>query len=120
MFREYFKFPLIYDYGLVFTADYNRAFDFPIFWLYPNAFFLDEKIQKQVVDLLNNPTIKFETKTHLNLRFDETNAIIYQDNKEFIIIRSWGRLTGLLDLDNETAIKIQTEFANYIIETLTK
>ncbi|MCK9416529.1 hypothetical protein M0Q97_07730 [Candidatus Dojkabacteria bacterium] len=121
-FKDYFKFPLVYDDGLVFTSDYGRAFDFPLHYLYPNAVNLTEESQQKIVELLNNPTIKFEPKTHLNLRFDEDNAIIYQDDKEFIIIRGWGHLTGCgaLNLDGQTATKIQNEFAYYIVETLNK
>ena len=117
-FKDYFKFPLVYDCGLVFTSDYGRTFDFPLHILYPNAIILTEESQRKIVELLNDPTIKFEPKNKLNLKFNEDNAIIYNDDKEFIIIRGWGHLTGTLNLDGESASKIQNDFANYILETL--
>jgi hypothetical protein len=121
-FKDYFKFPLIYDCGLVFTSDYGRAFDFPLNYLYPDAIHLTEESQIKIVELLNDPTIKFEPKNHLNLRFDENDATIFHNDKEFIIIRGWGHLTGSssLNLDYDTAAKIQNDFANYIVETLNK
>jgi len=123
-FKEAFKFPLHGDYGIIFTANGNRAFDFPMKMLHPNAFALSEESSVNVVRIINGEEGK--PKTKLNLSYDPSKTMIFieVDNvkREFICIRGWGYLTGTggLKLSSDVAIRMQDEFANYIIEMLTK
>ena len=44
------------------------------------------------------------------------------EDKPFIMIRGWGRLTGMcaFHLDHDVARKIQDDFAEWILNKLTK
>lgn len=105
----------IYGAGKVF-ANGHMAFDFAYKWLYPDCAEISEDKQDLVVDILNG---KNDTKLDLSLTY--SNGIIYAQEREFIIIRGWGYLTGCggLNLDQTEAAIIQDQFAIYIINKLT-
>jgi hypothetical protein len=56
----------------------------------------------------------------LNLRYDPKEAVIFQDDKVFLILRGHGHLTGIggLNLSETEAKKIQDNFAALIIQKL--
>jgi hypothetical protein len=78
-----------------------------------------ENIWPQIIEILNSEN---NTKIHgLNLKISESSPIwIDNDDKLFITIRGWGNLTGIggHNLDSEVAIKIQDDFANWLISKL--
>lgn len=98
-------------------ANGHMAFDFPQKWLYKGCNEISLEDQDKIIAILNG---KDESKSDLELTYK--NGVIYHNEKEFIIIRGWGYLTGCggLSLKGEEAAIIQDEFANYIIEKLTK
>lgn len=108
-FKKYFKLPLVLDDwgGIVWTEDYNRAFDF----------LLDDKnSQKNTVDKLNGD---FGKKVDGKLTYKDSYVML--DGENIISIRSWGRLTGTgggLGLKPDKASNIQDEFGEWIIKTL--
>lgn len=116
-FKEIFL-PLRNDYGLVFGPSYNRAFDFALPFLYPNGYTISEENQQKVVDCINGKIILSKDITDFSI----LNGTIYYKDKVFIVTRGWGYLTGTggLHLKEEDAIKIQDDFAAYIVEQLTK
>jgi len=109
-------FPLENYHSKVF-ANGHMAFDFPQKWLYENCDEVSIEDQDKIIDILNG---KDNSKSDLELTYKD--ATIYQNGKEFIIIRGWGHLTGCggLNLNEDEAVIIQDDFANYIIEKLTK
>lgn len=57
----------------------------------------------------------------------DKNDVIVQDTKlcvcgHIIIVRGWGRLTGIggYNIPHDEAAKIQDDFINWIVETITK
>lgn len=78
----------------------------------------DDEDSYLIVDIING-TIKSEFKHKIT--YDKNNAIILFDEVPKIMIRGWGHLTGTgaLNLSEEVAVKIQDDFAEYIIEKLT-
>jgi len=115
--------PLEYHYGKTFCNN-HMAFDFPMKMLYANALILNPDQQQQIVKVINNvgfiPTINLPTI--LTYRDGIIFAYDHDDNeREFIILRGWGHLTGVggLALKGTDAAKIQDDFAEYIINTLT-
>lgn len=120
-FKEYFRFPLKGDYGLVFTYDNRRAFDFANSWCYRDGLIADDNNQANIIEVLNGSGKKITT----DLKLSHDNGIIYSEingrKQELIIIRGWGYLTGTggLNLKDDLAAVIQDEFANYIVKMLT-
>jgi hypothetical protein len=116
--NKYFKLPLqLWEECdiKVFDADNNMAFDFPLpMFSNENYARVSDNDKRKIVDIINGKEIA--TKKH-NLTYKD--GIIYLDDKDFIIIRSWGRLTGLLQLSTKKARQIQDEFAEFIIKKLT-
>lgn len=117
--EEAFKLPLRRTYFKVFTATGQSAFDFPMQFLFPNACLLSEKDQDDIISILNGKKGFIED---IDLSYRE--GVIYKQGQPFIVIRNWGYLTGkseyALGLDIEEAKKLQIEFAEWIIDTLTQ
>ena len=115
-FNEIFLPLELYGAGKVF-ANGLMAFDFALKWLYPDCAEISEDKQQLIVDILNG-----KTESDLNLSLSYNNGIIYAQEREFIIIRGWGYLTGSggLGLSQEVAALIQDQFALYIINKITK
>lgn len=110
-FRKYYKFPLEADnLGLyVWTADYQMALMFTAS--------LKKEVIQTIVDKLNgvsNKSIEWPS-WHIKNRTE----IWYADDK-IMIIRGWGMLRGIgcYNLPEEEAIKIQDEFAKYVVDIL--
>ena len=120
-FKEVYKFPLNLRFGIskVLTADSNMAFDFFFPMLAPNCLELSKEEKEAAVAKINGLENGF---TIPNLVVDYPTGIFYSDNKEVLLVRGWGHLTGSsgLGLKPEVAIKIQEEFASYIYERLSK
>lgn len=116
-FKKYFQFPLQRKYTKVLTKDWSMAFDFAFPMLFPNAYTPLDEIKDLVVDAINAgvPLTLFTNVKH-------EKGLIFIDDKEFILIRGWGYLTGggsgALGLAPDIAVKIQDEFANYIVQIL--
>ena len=72
-----------------------------------DSFLISDIINGSVSSTFNN-----------KITYDKNNAIILFDEKPKIMIRGWGHLTGNggLNLSEEEAIKIQDDFAEYIIK----
>lgn len=117
-FRDYFKFPLKRSYSKVFTDDFGMAFDFVFPMLVPDAFTISDENKDKLVKILNGEEASIEPKVNI----EHKNGIIYADNREFLWIRSWGRLTGTggYKLSTEKAAQIQDEFGQFIVNTLNK
>jgi hypothetical protein len=115
-FKEAYKFPLSYDGGFVFTADYNRAFDFANGYIYDNPVNVSTVEQKRIVAKINGADIDVK----YDLSYDYKSGTLIHDGKDIIVIRGWGHLTGTggLRLSEEQAEKIQDDFAEFIIKRL--
>lgn len=80
----------------------------------------DEEKQQTIIDILND-----KTNRKLTNKLEIVDGYkIYMDGSPFIMIRGWGRLTGLgaggLWLDHDVARKIQDDFAKWIVDKLKK
>lgn len=116
-FKQYYKFPLKtpWDYSIkVFTNDNHMAFD----WLYN----ISNETKSDILDCINGKNIVFSTIKDFRL----DNGVIYcklldkDEEIPLLRIRGWGMLIGIggYNLDNETAMKIQDNFANYCLKKL--
>lgn len=112
-FKKYYKFPLkADDMGvLIRTANNKMALMFTIG--------LENDTIHDIVDKLNgesNKPIKFP------LWYIKNGIEIWYDNTKIMIIRGWGMLHGIgnncYNLPKEEAIKIQDEFAKYVVDIL--
>jgi len=126
--KQYFQFPLEIDayyesVKIVWTYDYNRAFDFERLLKNKDGInILDNNIKIKIIEAIN----KGKTNNFKNFSFSYRNGYVYMNefNKEIgeiLFIRSWGRLTGTgggLGLSEEKATQIQDAFGNYIINVL--
>ena len=127
-FKDIYKFPLRWDEDFsmkVFGDDGAMAFDFPFGMLkkaYPNMIILPNEAKKMIVDVVNGES---KGKINYSLTYNPDDTIIYADvegtQREFIIVRGWGNLTGQggHNLKEEKAIELQTAFANHIIKSIT-
>ena len=123
-FKSYFKFPLYLDEYMdkVFTADNEMAFDFGLSFRENQGINLTRRTMEKIVEVLNLET--YEPIRYLDLKYVEDGTITL-DNKNFITIRSWGRLTsdnynvGCFGLKSENAAIIQDNFAYFILSRLT-
>jgi hypothetical protein len=78
----------------------------------------DEEAQQKIVDILNDKiTEKITAKMEIINGYQ-----IYVNDNPFITIRGWGHLTGIgaLHLDHDVAMKIQDDFALWIVNKLKK
>ncbi len=115
-FKNYFEFPLNLTWGLVFTNEGNKAFDF--------NFTGDTKIisenQEKILKKLNGEE-NIELKP-LEIINDKGQLYVNQDNKrkKLLLIRGWGNLTSpsCHGLTIEKACEIQDQFADFIIKKL--
>jgi len=117
LYKEYFKFPLQLKYGIkVMTEDYNMAFDFIPKFLEPSALELDDDTKEHLVKILNGENLLLKEK----LVFHREGTVIYVNHRPLIMIRSWGRLTGIggYNLPPDEAVKIQDSFGDFIVSTL--
>jgi len=92
--------------GYVFDKQNQLAFQF-------SDMYDDEILLHTVIDKINN---KSETKLGHNLSYDNEAGIIFDGDNEFIIIRGFGHISN--DDGEEVAIKVQDNFAKYIIDKL--
>jgi hypothetical protein len=119
MHKNYFKPPFKFWFGAtkVFTSDEQLAFDFVPKMIEPDAYEMSLEDKQGLIDIINGA----EKKITNDFNFKYECGTIFLNEKPFIWIRSWGRLTGQgggLGLSTEEAIKIQESFANFIIEKL--
>lgn len=111
-FKKYYKFPLKADNMGVYvrTTDYEMALMF--------CTILNEDIVKNIVDKLNGESNK-SSLPEWSIKHD---IEIYYDNTRVMIVRGWGMLhgngNGCYNLPEDEAIKIQKEFAQYVVNTL--
>ena len=107
-FKDLYKFPFRQAKFGTWVYDDNSNFIFQFQ-------FEDENTRKQVIDILNGDFIPKKKKN-----FVFKDGIISIDDKQFIMIRGWGNLTGIggYNLDGEYAAKIQDTLGEYIIEKL--
>lgn len=123
-FKKIYSLPLMVECGMVFTSDGERAFDFSNSFYDKDSFMITESSQEKIIKVINGASA--EIQTDLKLDYSANEAIIYTRangrKQQFIVIRGWGHLigTGGLNLPEEDAIKIQDDFAAYIIEKLSK
>jgi len=121
-FKEAFQFPLKAYHGKVFSNDNRMAFDFAHQFLCHDEPFVKLSIESQerIVELING--IGSKPKTVLDLSYENGSIYVTIDSvkKVMLVMRGWGYLTGIggLRLDVEAAVKIQDEFAEYIITKL--
>lgn len=108
-------FRLSCGYGNVYDARGNFCFQFDFS---SGDYKKDEEVQQKIIDILNDKTDK---KIIKKLKIVDGYKI-YMEDKPFIMIRGWGRLTGMcaFHLDHDVARKIQDNFAIWILNKLTK
>lgn len=125
-FQEAYKLPLSYDGGfIVFTADGRRAFDFANNYIFDCPVIMGKSEMMDIVRMINGEydgLEEVEIGDNMFIAYNSKDATITLDGKEFIIIRGWGHLTGSggLRLSEEQAVKIQDDFAEFIIKQLEK
>lgn len=112
-FKNYYKFPLHVDNGrYVRTIDEKTALMFTVR--------LEDELTKTIVDKLNGESQK---SSLLPLWHIKNETEVWFNNTRIMFVRGWGMLrrknrNGCYNLPEEEAIKIQDEFAEYIINTL--
>ena len=115
-FKEAFKFPLKISHGIVFTSENNRAFDFSHSWEKGEIMLVCKETKQDIVDVVNgqNKKINIDDLSH-------KDSYIYSGTSRLLSIRGWGHLTGTggLKLSDDVADKLQDDFANYIVKSLT-
>lgn len=107
-FKDLYKFPFRQAIFGTWVYDDNSNFIFQFQ-------FENENTRKQVIDILNGDFIPKKKKN-----FIFKDGIISIDDKQFIMIRGWGNLTGIggYNIDGEYAAKIQDTLGEYIVEKL--
>lgn len=111
----FWKPPFTLHFGYAYDAQGDFCFQFTFD---TGDYEKDEKVQQKIIDILNDKTDK---KIIKKLKIVDGYKIYMEDNP-FIMIRGWGHLTGIggLHLDHELAMKIQDDFALWILNKLTK
>ena len=113
--HEYDDFSDVYDFdgNLVFQFADNST-------LLKNFYPFDSIKKRAIVELIKSN--KF-IHNFIKLNFDSSlfsvqNAHILYDNKDFIIVRGWGHLTGIggLNLSENNAKEIQDKLINHILK----
>lgn len=82
-----------------------------------------KRIEREVISWRLNALDKnTEEIPDYNLVYDSKKGLITNNGENFIEIRGWGGLTGVggYNLSSEIAITIQEDFAQWLIERLTK
>lgn len=101
-------------YSMVFSINNNHAFDIEDT--------LNDEDKQTIIKILNSSSSMFKLT---NLHYDKNSQFIYQivkgKRKNILQVRGWGHLIGIggLKLPELEAIKIQDNFANWIIKKLT-
>jgi hypothetical protein len=107
-YKDVYQLPLEDSHGWIYDQKRNFVFQFMID---------DEKTEQKILDVINGK----ENFKNFHLSFYHEKGII-KDNKdrEIILIRGWGNLTGTgaMNLSTEEASNIQDTFANFILERL--
>jgi hypothetical protein len=109
-YKKHFTLPLQSEEGynsIVFDKDYNRAFD---------IINCENKDCLKIMNSINGEDYS------INDKLTHKGGSVYLNGKEFIRVRSWGRLTGIggLNLHPDKAAEIQDSFCDFIIKQLTK
>ena len=112
--REVYQAPFKLTYGYVWANNGTMSLTFDM------SFDCDKNraIMENIVKKLNGDTsIKFDKK----FEYDDYIEFYYGDKYAFCI-RGWGHLTGTgtsaLNLPSDEAVKIQDDFAKWVLETL--
>lgn len=124
-FKKVYKLPLEKHEGTdkVFHANGHMAFDF--LRRYKNGdedvLHVAEESQKKIINILNGDDSQ---SIEHPLKHEDGYILIQKDDKwyKIMLIRGWGYLigTGGLNLSADKAAKIQDDFGNWIVETLSK
>lgn len=109
-FKNYFKFPLVFreDFPYVLTNDGKMA----LTWCID----LPKEKAEEAINKMNGYSDK-----HFDKEWSiKNNIFIYYGETKIFLIRGWGMLTGVggYQLPTEKAVKIQDEFANFIVKKL--
>ncbi len=112
---NFWKPPFRLSCGYVYDAKGNFCFQFTFD---TGNYEKNEEVQQEIINILNDKTDK---KIIKKLKIVDGYKI-YMEDKPFIMIRGWGRLTGMcaFHLDHDVARKIQDDFAEWILNKLTK
>lgn len=115
-FKDYYKFPLESDpLGVyVWTADGQMAFN----WLCSD----NEILRQDVLDKINGDEHLGVTGRTWSVQQFPYGRVICCDGAPVLLPRGWGMLRGVggYNLDEETAICIQGELIDYVVEQLNK
>lgn len=120
-FKEAYKFPLRRIGSTVWTNNNALAFCFGnvILSISPdvNSYYTSGEDQERIIDIINGGKTECAP---LDLKYDQNDATITLNDKPYIIIRGWGHLTGSggLNLPEDTATRLQDDFAEFIIKQL--
>ena len=112
-FKNYYKFPLQADNMGVYvrTIDKQKALMF--------AVSLKDEVIQNIVDKLNGESNKSIAYPMWHIK---NGTEVWFDDVKVMIIRGWGMLHGTgnrcYNLSVEEAIKIQDEFAKYVVDVL--
>ena len=124
-FKDVYKLPLEKYEGMdkVFHANGHMAFDFLRRYKGEDEDIVHvaEESQKKIVNILNGDDSQ---NIEHPLKYEDGYISIKREDKWFkiMLVRGWGYLigTGGLNLSAEEAAKIQDDFGNWIVETLSK
>ena len=113
--KEVYQLPLLWKKSTainVLSKNYVTALTFTFDYFNPSK---QQIIEKIVAKLNGDTTIKFDGEFTLH-----NNTRVFYNGELMFMIRGWGYLTGIgaLNLPEDEAIKIQDDFANFVIETL--
>lgn len=103
-FKEIFKGPFTLDDFKAYVWSDNGVMTFTC--LTYNDVLLEALIEK----------LNYGSSDHYNVSYEK--GIIYVDNVGVFLMRGWGHLTGSLNLPSEKAAKIQDDFCNWVVKTL--
>lgn len=128
-FKEYYEGPFEWHYDFsskVFTKNGKMAFDFVTLLVSSMLNLKDVLSKKQMSDIVKCLNDEIDGFIKSDMHFDEDSALISvkfegdKDMSPIILIRGWGSLIGqgALKLSIPQALKIQKDFANYVIKKL--
>ena len=124
-FKDVYKLPLERYAGIdkVYHAGGHMAFDFLRRYRMEDedVVHVAEDSQEKIVNILNG---RDKQRIEHLLKYEDGYISIQREGKWFkiMLIRGWGYLIGAggLNLPAEEAVKIQDDFGNWIVETLSK